>query len=161
MARFAITGCSSETKGRSCFGVVWLDGELHVGESFEVRDAGHHWPVPVAAIERRDGGVALICDFDVAWEDQFAPAIVNTNGPPADRFKFVQRQTIHVALADEGTAVWRPVPALVLTSDTFLVLGEPPNEESWRFPPGTIVRCEQRHFADGTSGLAAKEGIDA
>ena len=31
------------------------------------------------------------------------------------------------------------------------------NDETWQFPAGSIVRCEQKRFADGTRGMAAVE----
>jgi hypothetical protein len=31
------------------------------------------------------------------------------------------------------------------------------SDETWEFPPGAIVRCEQRRFADGKIGMTAAE----
>jgi len=65
---------------------------------------------------------------------------------------------VYVRLLDEGTDVWRPVRATVLSDGTFRLL-EPdrydPNAETWEFPPSTKVRCVTRTFTDGGEGLVA------
>lgn len=67
-------------------------------------------------------------------------------------------RVIYVKLLDEGTDVWRPVPATELSDGTFQ-LGEPndydPDAEVWEFPPYTRVRCALRKFSDGIEGLVA------
>jgi hypothetical protein len=35
-----------------------------------------------------------------------------------------------------------------------------PDDEAWAFGPGTVVRCVERTFADGTRGPAAVECAD-
>ncbi len=56
--------------------------------------------------------------------------------------------TIHVYLCDEGTDVWRPVPAIKIDDGDLFVILHPPNykqlEEVWEFPPGSIVRCKSK-----------------
>jgi hypothetical protein len=65
--------------------------------------------------------------------------------------------TIFVALLDEGVEVWRPVEASQLPNGLFRIESENADSkcETWQFSTGTIVRCEQRNFDDGKSGLVA------
>lgn len=60
-----------------------------------------------------------------------------------------ERETIHVALLDEGVEVWRPVAARKIAADTYLILDQDYDRdvENWQFEPGTVVRCrkEQRN----------------
>jgi hypothetical protein len=65
---------------------------------------------------------------------------------------------IFVKLLDEGTEVWRPTNAAPLEDEVFEVLGIEPPGETWEFPPGSLVRCEAKQFADGSSGLVATSG---
>ncbi len=61
---------------------------------------------------------------------------------------------VYVRLADEGTDVWRPVPALRLSEATFRLSDAPtPEEELWSFQPGDIVVAEHRL----ENGVASKE----
>ena len=65
---------------------------------------------------------------------------------------------VYVRLLDEGTNVWRPVPAVPQADGSFR-LDEPddydPQTESWEFPPHTKVTCARRRFADGEEPLVA------
>jgi hypothetical protein len=67
-------------------------------------------------------------------------------------------QIVYVRLLEEGTDVWRPVPAIPFPDGTF-ELREPddhdPQDEKWEFPPRARVRCEARNFSDGRAGLIA------
>jgi hypothetical protein len=67
--------------------------------------------------------------------------------------------TIYVSLHGEAVHVWRPVQAAALGEGLFQILSanNDPETENWAFPSGAIVRCEPRSFADGESGLVAKE----
>ena len=70
---------------------------------------------------------------------------------------------IYVALLDEGINVWRPVPALRLESNTYVVLRPDdydPSVETWQFPPGTLVVCEQKQLADGIFPVAIRQTED-
>jgi hypothetical protein len=64
---------------------------------------------------------------------------------------------IFVKLLDEGTDCWRPVNAGPIGGGVFEVLGIVPSGEKWEFAPGTLVRCQQKQFANGSSGLIAIE----
>lgn len=68
---------------------------------------------------------------------------------------------VYVALRGEGTEVWRPVYATVVSGTVFRLLGPVPLGEYWQFSPGSCVRCEQRVFSGGEQGLVAVEAIDA
>jgi hypothetical protein len=71
-------------------------------------------------------------------------------------------ETIYVPLLDEGVDVWRPVPAHRVEQDVFVILrpdSYDPSDESWEFPPGSIVRCRNRQTSGGTV-LAAYERLN-
>ena len=57
-----------------------------------------------------------------------------------------ERETIYVALMDEGIDVWRPVAARKIAPDTFLILDQDYDREveTWQFEPGTVVRCRRK-----------------
>lgn len=69
-----------------------------------------------------------------------------------------ERDTIYVALLDEGIDVWRPVEAERLSADTYLIVDQDyePEVERWEFEPGTIVRC-RKEKRDGRHILVATE----
>lgn len=65
---------------------------------------------------------------------------------------------IYVELLKEGVEVYRPVQAKQLPDGTCRI--ESPNndlDEIWRFPPGSVVRCQPTRFRDGKTGLVAIE----
>jgi hypothetical protein len=64
-------------------------------------------------------------------------------------------KTIHVALLDEGTDVWRAVEAELLADGRYKVLGPVPDGELWQFPPGSIVRAELKSLSGGAVLVAA------
>lgn len=63
--------------------------------------------------------------------------------------------TIYLRLQGEGVDVWRPVEA-AREGDFLYRLGtlETPPQETWEFPPGSLVRCETREL-DGGQALVA------
>ena len=68
-------------------------------------------------------------------------------------------QEIYVALLDEGTEVWRPVPALKVGESVYVVLRPDdydPEDERWQYPPGSVVECSARRLADGEVLAATK-----
>jgi hypothetical protein len=70
--------------------------------------------------------------------------------------------TIHVYLLDEGVDVWRPVSAELVRKDIYRITGTPPDDsEKWEFMPGDVVRCRQKNFNSGETGLVAYEKIAA
>ncbi len=72
-----------------------------------------------------------------------------------------KQATIYIALLNEGTAVYRPTLANRIKDNIFEVLPTPnydPDDEEWEFPPGSLVKCEERQFSTpGHKGLAAVE----
>jgi hypothetical protein len=69
-----------------------------------------------------------------------------------------ERETIYVALLDEGIDVWRPVEAERLSPDRYLIVdqGYDPAAERWEFEPGTVVQCREEN-RDGRTILVATE----
>jgi hypothetical protein len=69
-----------------------------------------------------------------------------------------KRDTIYVALLDEGIDVWRPVEAERISPDSYLIVeqGYDPAIERWEFEPGTVVRC-RKEKRDGRQILVATE----
>jgi len=63
-------------------------------------------------------------------------------------------RTIYVGLIDEGVDVWRPVEATADVDGTFRLPDHTP--EVWRFPPGSVVRCELRELAGGDALVAVE-----
>jgi hypothetical protein len=51
---------------------------------------------------------------------------------------------IYVALLNEDVDVWRPVEAEHLSGDLYRVTGQAPEDETWPFASGDVVRCEIR-----------------
>jgi hypothetical protein len=52
---------------------------------------------------------------------------------------------VYVRLLDEGTEVWRPTKGIRISDQVYMLLATAdydPETESWKFPPGSIVRCE-------------------
>jgi hypothetical protein len=64
---------------------------------------------------------------------------------------------VFVALLDEGTAAWRPVPAEPVGPELFRLIGPVPDGESWEYNPGEIVRCGSRVCENGSIDLVAVE----
>jgi hypothetical protein len=58
-------------------------------------------------------------------------------------------RTIYVYLPDERVDVWRPVEADELGSGRYRILGPIPDDETWEFPPGSIVRAEMKPLMNG------------
>lgn len=67
------------------------------------------------------------------------------------------KQEIYVRLLGEGTVVYRPVMAVHQGDGTYRVLatqGYDPEDEQWEFPPGSLVRCEERCLQEGCCRVA-------
>ncbi len=53
--------------------------------------------------------------------------------------------TVFVEMLNEGADdVWRPVVAHVVGEGEYLLPRAAPDDEVWRIPPGSLVRCEVR-----------------
>jgi hypothetical protein len=67
--------------------------------------------------------------------------------------------TVYVRLLNEGTDVSRPTKAVGIGRELYKLLATPdysPEDETWEFPPGTVVRCEERIGSVGPHLLAVK-----
>jgi hypothetical protein len=66
---------------------------------------------------------------------------------------------VYIPLIDEGTEVMRPTFGVSLGGGTYRVLATPaydPDDEHWKFPPGSVVRCT-REMREGSEVLLAQE----
>lgn len=66
-------------------------------------------------------------------------------------------QKIYIELEDEGTEVWRPTNAVILGNGLFEVLPTPeydPEDEKWKFPPGSIVRLIEKRSGSELISIA-------
>ena len=66
--------------------------------------------------------------------------------------------TIYVRLLDEGVQVARPAYGELIKDDIFRLLpteNYDPDDETWEFLPGTVVRCERKISPDGNEVLLA------
>jgi hypothetical protein len=69
---------------------------------------------------------------------------------------------VHVRLLGEGVPVSRPVPAVRLSDNRYRLeatVGYSPEDETWEFVPGTVVRCELTSM-NGDSVLLAVQRAD-
>jgi hypothetical protein len=57
--------------------------------------------------------------------------------------------TVYVELLDESVEVWRPVAGLQVRDGVYRLSDAPAEEELWAFPPGSLVRVEERNLSDG------------
>jgi hypothetical protein len=67
---------------------------------------------------------------------------------------------IYVRLLDEGVEVARRTYGELIRDDIFRVLPAEnynPDDETWEFPPGTVVRCERKTGPNGEEALLAVE----
>lgn len=67
---------------------------------------------------------------------------------------FVRLIGIMIPMEVGGVEQWRVVEAELLADGRFKVGDTMPDDEIWRYPPGTIVHCEVRQYDDG-DGLTA------
>ena len=75
----------------------------------------------------------------------------------------VSRQTVYVALLNEGTPCWRPVEAEPVRPGVFRIVSSNPDptDEEWEFPSNSVVICEERIFSDGPALVAVGLGNHA
>jgi hypothetical protein len=66
-----------------------------------------------------------------------------------------ETEKVFVALLNEGTEVWRPVPAAHIRGTVYKLGGSVPEDEEWQFLPGQFVECENKTFSGGTTVLVA------
>ena len=66
-------------------------------------------------------------------------------------------KNIYIQLLEEGTIVYRPVPALEVKNNIYEVRGSEiydPEDEVWEFSPGTYVLVEEQNL-NGENVLVA------
>ena len=67
---------------------------------------------------------------------------------------------IYVQLLDEGTKVYRPVPAMEVAKSIYKIKGSEiydPENEIWEFTPNTFVRVEEQNLEGEKVLVAIKE----
>jgi len=64
--------------------------------------------------------------------------------------------TVYVALLNEGTVAWRPVPARHLGDSRYELLGIVPSQEEWQFSSGQTVECEMQVLSDSEALIAVR-----
>ena len=69
--------------------------------------------------------------------------------------------TIFVSLAGEGLNMLRPVQAQQVRRDFYLIVEPMPENESWQFQPGQIVRVQKRNLSTGKGLVAIEEAPKA
>ncbi len=72
----------------------------------------------------------------------------------------IMEKIIFVQLLDEGTKVYRPVPACEIENSIYKVGGfenYDPEDETWEFPPGTYVVVEEQNLEGETVLVAVKQ----
>ena len=66
---------------------------------------------------------------------------------------------IYIQLLDEGTTTFRPTQGFPLGGNIFRVLPTPdynPENETWEFIPGSLVRCVRKQSDNGAILLAVE-----
>jgi hypothetical protein len=69
-------------------------------------------------------------------------------------------ETIYMPLLDEGTDVWAPVQAERQSGNAFLVLPPMPDDQLWKFEPGSLVGVRVKIFSGGEDGLVATRLVE-
>lgn len=65
-------------------------------------------------------------------------------------------QTIYIELMGDGVDVWRPVEATAEADGAFRLPDQAPEDEVWKFPPRSLVRCQQRLLSGGEVLVASE-----
>lgn len=71
----------------------------------------------------------------------------------------LMKKSIYIQLLDEGTKVYRPVPALEIEQNVYKLEGfemYDPENETWEFLPGTCVLVEEQRLEGGVFLVAIK-----
>ncbi len=67
---------------------------------------------------------------------------------------FVRLIGILIPVEKDGAEILCPVQSELLADGRFEVIGPMPDDEIWRYPPGTVVRCEVQRLEDGDALIA-------
>jgi len=63
---------------------------------------------------------------------------------------------IFMPLLQDGTDVWRPIEVTPLQDALYRVEGSMPDDETWQFPPGSVIEIKWKKFSNGESRLVPK-----
>lgn len=74
-----------------------------------------------------------------------------------DSTRSVGRTTVYVQLLNEDVDVWRPVVAEHVEGDRYRLIGPRPDDETWPFAVGDVVRCEPRRLSGGVVPVACEK----
>lgn len=77
------------------------------------------------------------------------PEYRNARGRADTMIPKTETHSVYVSLLNEGTDVWRPVSAIRVAADTYVLLRPSdydPEDEDWEFLPGEVVVCEVREM---------------
>ena len=68
----------------------------------------------------------------------------------------MKTETIYISLLNEGTDVWRPVDAEMISEMVFKIpiTTTVPDDEEWMFKPGDTVKCQMRKLSGGSRLIA-------
>jgi hypothetical protein len=66
-------------------------------------------------------------------------------------------EIIYVQLLEEGTRCYRPVKAIKLNNDLFMILDKPGDDEVWEFQFNDIVQCSKTKLSDGFELVAVNK----
>ena len=64
--------------------------------------------------------------------------------------------TVFMPLLQDETDVWRPIEVTPLQGALYRVEGSMPGDETWQFPPGSVIEIKWRKFSNGESRLVPK-----
>jgi hypothetical protein len=77
--------------------------------------------------------------------------------PPVHQIPPGKEATIYVNLVGEAMTMLRAVRAESVGRDFYLIADEMPENETWEFKPGQIVRCKKKNLSSGKALVAFEE----
>lgn len=107
---------------------------MSILEVVKHRNSGSHAHFDEVGIVDRADIPIVVCLKEAPWSDNSIS------------------ETIYIRLLNEGTTVYRPVPASQITSNIYILNGADiydPEVEEWEFVPGSRVIVEKRQLEKG------------
>jgi hypothetical protein len=86
-----------------------------------------------------------------------APPAPPVAPPPVHQIPPGKEATIYVNLMGEAMNMLRAVRAESVGRDFYLIADEMPENETWEFKPGQIVRCKKKNLSSGKALVAFEE----
>lgn len=80
-----------------------------------------------------------------------------------DSHQKIDPVVVYVQLLDEGTYTYRPTSAKPIRGKIYRLLptvGYDPEDETWEFPPESLVECEKQRLKVGDVLVAVKLAYD-